>query len=89
VQLAARVDPLEVSDVVGHKNHAVVDGIAGDMLVRRSPKIDLVDMNCWETATPCKANERGAQVLVNEELELAGPKAGLLAKAEPFWSSRA
>jgi hypothetical protein len=66
------IEPGEVSHIVSHDNQAVGDGVARDVLVTGGPQIDLVDVYRMEASATCKSHEAGAQVLVDEEPELAG-----------------
>jgi len=77
---ATLIQPREVPNVVGHEDHAVSDRIACDVFVTNGPQIDLVDMNGMEASATCKYHKAGAQILVDQELEVAGLKTGLLFK---------
>jgi hypothetical protein len=81
MELPARIEAAEVRDIVRHEDHAVVDGVARDMLIRRGAQIDLVHMNRVEAPIARKSNQSGAQVLVDEQLELVGPARTLFFKA--------
>jgi hypothetical protein len=81
MERATLVQPREVSKVVGHEYHAVADGMARDVLVTGGPQIDLVDMKSMEAPATCKSHETGAQVLIDQDPELAGLQPGFFFKA--------
>lgn len=83
MELAAGVEPLEVPDIVGHEDHSIVDGKAGNVLVGSGAQLDVIDMSCREAAPARKSSQPGAQVLIDEQLELAWLKASVLAKSGP------
>ena len=81
MQQPASIKPRKISHVVGCENHAVADGVAREVLVTGSAQIDLVDVDRMEASATRKSHEAGAQVFVDQELELAGLKPSLLLKA--------